>query len=791
MLTLFVVQTVASAFAATSGLLFNGYILSVLIWQKRIQNANNLFLLNLAIVDILFCLTVLFGNTSLSIAIGSNLSTSISSPSLSSSELTSTASTETIISSSSSSSQQSLLPDDEFKSTDSIILNQQSSSSYPDPLTLSDQLIRQKLHSPLSSDQLSDDIGISIVPTFTQDEILSPSPSSSSTPPPWIIYPKPLSLLSLVTNFQGYLWTAFPIIFVWTVAGLTIDKYIAISSPLHYSRLITTRKATIALATSWLMGLTLAFPPLIPSSTGCSYTYSLYRSSATITCDTSTYPWFGLVYIVIYILFSILLPLLAITICNFHILLIAENHRHRIITAIYEITLRGGVGNPGEADDHDEINLSLAQKSTGLVTSFSPGSPSIGSPLPSSPISLAPSSNISPSFNANDSPPPSIESPPPTTVPTTTTTTTTTTTPPPPPSTTTTTTTTTCPKNQSVHYQHQPVTKTGSSTSSSGKSRSAESLSRRRSRDAFLPVTQLVGSLLFFTTPHYIIFCLETLDRLTVNPIIISLVTLCLILMPTINAYIYGVKSRLIRSTFKRLLHRYLYKQDVSLEIERRLSLRSQGSQNSLFRSHYGRRNSCPILVQTTPSPPTTTATATSTPTRSIRSDNFWFSFIPPTNNTNNNIITTTINNSNCVNTKLGGNNWSPSFLISYGQQQQHQHQQQQSTPTSISLQYPNHHHHYPSNYNYTSISTNNNNNHPILRRQSLCIIPTSTVNHNQLTNNNNNDNDNNNCITIKSSLAYPIHRIFNQQSFNRLLAIDSVVKLSPIEESTITSENV
>ena len=721
MFTLFVVQTVLSAFAATSGLLFNGYILSVLIWQKRIQNANNLFLLNLAIVDILFCLTVLFGNTSLSIFIGSNLS-SLPSSSLSSPILVLTSlstSSSPIISGSSNSEQnsfQSTVEQEQPPPPPWILdghgnLNQINKPSYTDALISNSELVKQRVdlsqssRAPSSNEQtdspfelpntISADVSPSILPTASEGETISAASSSSISPSSssWIIVPTPFSLLSLVTNFQGYLWTAFPIIFVWTVAGLTIDKYIAISFPLHYSRLISTRRATLAPLMAWLMGLTLAFPPLL--SAGCSYTYSLYRSSATITCDTSSYPWFGLVYIVIYILFSILLPLLAITICNFHILLIAEDHRHRIITAIYEITLRAG-GGGGSSN----------AKSAGVTaTSLSPGSPPTVSPLPSSPISPLPTN-------------------------------------PPPHN----------PINTYTLESCPPVPSSQSNpTGSSRKSRSAESLSRRRGKDAFLPVTQLVGSLLLFTTPHYIIFCLESLDKIFIDPYIISLVTLCLTLMPTINAYIYGVKSRLIRTTFKRLLHRYLYKQDVSLEIERRLSLRSQGSQNSLFRSHNGRRNSCPILVQTSPR---------------VRSD-FWFTFGSSSNN-NTLTTTTTIHNNNNNNYGKLGANWSPTFLVNYGH-------------PSISIQYPSHFNPAHQNYNY----------YPILRRQSLCIMENASGSNNVNLCNNSTSNDSE---TLKSGLTYPTHRVFNQQSlfpFNRLLAIDSVVKLSPIEEQTATSDNV
>lgn len=499
--SLSLIQTILSAGAATSGLLLNGYIISVLIWQRRVlndrnQNVSNTFLLlNLAIVDILFCLQILFASTPISFIINSSLIDEPLPP--------------------------ILLPLLSYTPDDS----NQTAASLNQPLVNSigfggDSASSEKMLNALN-------------PSF---QVLKDSPL--------LLIPVHHSLTYLVSQLQGFLWTSLPISFVWTVTGITIDKYITISYPLHASRIITTKRVAIFITMSWLTGFFLSLPPLMGI---CTYAYSPYRSSNSIHCDrnsilsgngnsyhyllnTSVGEWIYLSFVIIYLLFSIIIPLLAITICNFHILLIAENHRHRIVTAIYEITL--------QTNANTASNLSMSSSSS----------------------------------SASSTP-----------------------------------TAQTTPANTSASSQNV-------------RSKSVESLIKRRGRDAFLPVSQLIGSLILFTVPSYVIFCLEALDGIAIHPVIISLVTFCLTLMPTINAYIYGVKSKLLRQTFKFLLHRYLYKQGVSLEIDRRLSLRSQCSQNSLYR--YTRRNSCPILANT--------SSSSSTSSRSSRVD-LWLSNGSPT----------------------------------------------------------------------------------------------------------------------------------------------------------------
>lgn len=57
--------TVLYVLSSSAGLVFNGFILLVLLWQKRIHTANHLLLLHLAVVDTLFCFLILLVNTSI------------------------------------------------------------------------------------------------------------------------------------------------------------------------------------------------------------------------------------------------------------------------------------------------------------------------------------------------------------------------------------------------------------------------------------------------------------------------------------------------------------------------------------------------------------------------------------------------------------------------------------------------------------------------------------------------------------------------------------------------------
>ena len=356
---------VLEAFVAAFGLFFNSYILVILFWQKRFHNVHNLLLLHLAIVDSLFCLNILFGNTSLGLTIG-----------------------------------------DHFDHIDDYLSANHSQTLY-----------------------------------------------------------------LLVLQAQGFIWTLLPIIFIWTLFGLTWDKYIAISSPFCYSSLINAKKALIFIVTTWSFAIIICVSPSLGE---CLYIYSIHRSTSSISCDisASSKKEFTLFFIIIYFLFSFIIPLTAIIVCNFRILLIAQDHRTRITSSLIEIIQRS------------QLDLPLNK----------------------------------------------------------------------------------------------------------------DYLNCKKSWNAFLPISQLIGSLILFALPYYLIFFIESLNFAFQLPsFIISMSTLCLCFIPTTNAYIYGVQSKTLRNTLKSLIMRYLYKQNVSYEIDRRLSIRSHSSLVNLNR--FPRRYTYPILA--------------------------------------------------------------------------------------------------------------------------------------------------------------------------------------------------
>ena len=97
-----------------------------------------------------------------------------------------------------------------------------------------------------------------------------------------------------------------------------------------------------------------------------------------------------------------------------------------------------------------------------------------------------------------------------------------------------------------------------------------------RTGDILLLVVIISVGLLW--TPTYACFLSETATRSDVPPILVSLAAVLLSLIPMVNAYVYGIRSRVLRQMFKMLIQRLLFQAEASIEIDRRLSLRSQSS---------------------------------------------------------------------------------------------------------------------------------------------------------------------------------------------------------------------
>ncbi|KAI1292178.1 Beta-3 adrenergic receptor [Halotydeus destructor] len=359
------------AVAALFGLVFNGYVLLVLVWQRRFQTASHLLILHLAIVDIVFCFLILLGNT---------------------------------------------------------------------PLAL--------------------------------------MPSSAHLVPPFL------------GQLQGFLWQVLPAMLVWTICGLTIDRYVAICVPFSYFKLITTRRASAWLLVSWLLVAILSSVPFAADL--CAYQLSQARSSFAIHCTPINFQ-----FTLIYSSLTVFLPVTITLILNAHILLIARNQRNQIVTILAEVNhkqhqQRAALNNNNDTKSPEAGNG--PQEGRGSPTrTGTPTGPHCGAEKP-------------------------------------------------------------------LHHSNHSI---GKSTAS------------HRNGGSLLVI--MVTAYMLLLSPAYLVPVVEAMD-VTLNSSLVSLTTVLVSLIPIVNAYVYGVKSRLIRQTFKRLFQRYLYKQQASIEIDRRLSLRSQSS---------------------------------------------------------------------------------------------------------------------------------------------------------------------------------------------------------------------
>ncbi|XP_071446839.1 5-hydroxytryptamine receptor 6-like [Hetaerina americana] len=156
---------------------------------------------------------------------------------------------------------------------------------------------------------------------------------------------------------------------IWTLCGLNCDRCAAIAAPLHYARLVSTRRAAAFLLASWVLCLALALPPLFappaPVLTDTPVPTDGNGTAAAASCAPSTppppadapppvppllgacpatrppplSPWYPWAYAAL----TLLLPAALILACNVKVLTIARYHRHRIAAAIFEVTLSAQV----------------------------------------------------------------------------------------------------------------------------------------------------------------------------------------------------------------------------------------------------------------------------------------------------------------------------------------------------------------------------------------------------------------------------------------------------------------
>ncbi|XP_029158831.1 galanin receptor type 3-like isoform X2 [Nylanderia fulva] len=141
--------------------------------------------------------------------------------------------------------------------------------------------------------------------------------------------------------FHGFLLALLHPVALWTVTGLNCDRYYAIAAPLHYAALVSPRRVAVGLAASWTGALLLCLPPfsgLVPP-----YSYSQGLGCCVPDFGNRTWGFAGALYGAVYVILGLGLPAVLVTVCNLRVLTIARYHRHRIASAIYEVTLSAQV----------------------------------------------------------------------------------------------------------------------------------------------------------------------------------------------------------------------------------------------------------------------------------------------------------------------------------------------------------------------------------------------------------------------------------------------------------------
>uniref|UniRef100_A0A8D8YVL2 Rhodopsin, GQ-coupled n=1 Tax=Cacopsylla melanoneura TaxID=428564 RepID=A0A8D8YVL2_9HEMI len=153
---------------------------------------------------------------------------------------------------------------------------------------------------------------------------------NSRSPPP--------SNQSALCEAHGFLFSLLNSVAIWNICGLNCDRYYAIAAPLHYSVLINQKKIFLCLAVIWLFCLLACIPPFFRIAP-YSYDPDLASCVPDFTSGKLSTVWYSGFFIVS----TFLLPATVIVICNIKVLMIARYHRHRIASAIFEVTLSAQV----------------------------------------------------------------------------------------------------------------------------------------------------------------------------------------------------------------------------------------------------------------------------------------------------------------------------------------------------------------------------------------------------------------------------------------------------------------
>ncbi|XP_028138128.1 trace amine-associated receptor 4-like isoform X1 [Diabrotica virgifera virgifera] len=147
----------------------------------------------------------------------------------------------------------------------------------------------------------------------------------------------------------GFFFTLLQPLALWTICGLNCDRFYIISVPLHYNRIITSKKILIAIGAGWTISILLSTPPFFKVT---PFTF-VPRLGA---CRPHNISGTGILwYSTIYTIFTLFLPALFIIFCNVKIFIIARYHRHRIASAIFQVAISAQV-----AITHQKNPLSMS-----------------------------------------------------------------------------------------------------------------------------------------------------------------------------------------------------------------------------------------------------------------------------------------------------------------------------------------------------------------------------------------------------------------------------------------------
>ncbi|XP_050532830.1 probable G-protein coupled receptor 21 [Daktulosphaira vitifoliae] len=136
---------------------------------------------------------------------------------------------------------------------------------------------------------------------------------------------------------HGFIFTLLHPIAIWTVCGLNCDRYYAIAAPLHYGTLVNSKKIMLGLCGTWLVCLLISMPPIFKI---VPYTY---QTGLPVCTPDFSKGRATIVYSIFYTTFTLVLPGVIILGCNIKVFTIARYHRHRIASAIFEVTLSAQV----------------------------------------------------------------------------------------------------------------------------------------------------------------------------------------------------------------------------------------------------------------------------------------------------------------------------------------------------------------------------------------------------------------------------------------------------------------